>query len=144
VEWFVPGTEPDRDCDWHRDGGVVLPPEYAEWRADAVGWANPAATMSFRTPRGDPDPFRITSPRDGDGYAIPVGGDARYATLALRAAGGGSELGVRWFVDGRETREPRWRLAPGPHTIRAETARGERAEARIEVDAVPRSRRNPR
>jgi penicillin-binding protein 1C len=133
VERFVPGTEPDHDCDWHRGGSVVLPAEYAEWRADAGRGPEPAATMSLRVPRADADPFRITSPRDGDRYGVPVGGDTRYATLALRAAGGGSELGVRWFVDGRETRESRWRLAPGAHTIRAETARGERAEVRIEV-----------
>jgi penicillin-binding protein 1C len=133
VEWFVPGTEPARDCDWHRSGGVVLPAEYAGWRADAEAWANPAATMPLSVPRGSPDRFRITSPQDGDNYGVPVGGDARYATVALRAAGGTSALGVRWFVDGQETHEPRWRLTPGIHTIRAETPRGERAEVRIEV-----------
>jgi penicillin-binding protein 1C len=31
IEWFLPGTEPTRPCDWHRDGRVVLPAEYAEW-----------------------------------------------------------------------------------------------------------------
>ena len=120
VEWFIPGTEPDRDCDWHRDGSVVLPAEYAEWRATTGAEANPTA-------------FRITSPQDGDSYGVPVGVNGRYATLALRAAGGSSELGVRWFVDGRETRDSRWQLTPGTHTIRAETPRGERAEVRIEV-----------
>jgi hypothetical protein len=59
--------------------------------------------------------------------------DPRYATLAFRAAGGASALGVRWFVDGREVGEPRWRLAPGVHTIRAETPSGEGAQVRIEV-----------
>ncbi len=123
VEWFVPGTEPSRDCDWHRGGGdsVVLPAEYADWRGGAGVEANPAAA------------FRITSPQDGDSYGVPVGVDARYATLALRAAGGASALGVRWFVDGRETRESRWQLTPGTHTIRAETPRGERAEVHIDV-----------
>jgi len=113
VEWFAPSTEPNRDCDWHRGGSVVLPAEYAEWRASAA--------------------FRITSPQDGDRYGVPVGVDGRYATLALRAAGGASDLGVRWFVDGRETRESRWQLTPGTHIIRAETPRGERDEVRIEV-----------
>jgi penicillin-binding protein 1C len=127
VEWFVPGTQPDRDCDWHRDGSVVLPVEYAEWRTTADVEANPAVV-----PRGE-TAFRITSPQDGDRYGVPVGVDGRYATLALRAAGGGSELGVRWFVDGRETRESRWQLTPGAHTIRAETPRGERAEVHIGV-----------
>jgi len=121
VEWFLPGTEPSRDCDWHVAGRVVLPAEYAEWAATSLTQADSSAG------------FHITSPQDGDSYGVPVGVDARYATLALRAAGGASELGVRWFVDGRETREPRWRLTPGTHTIRAETPRGERAEVRIEV-----------
>jgi len=57
-----------------------------------------------------------------------VGG--RYATLALRAADGASELGVRWFVDGRETR---WQLTPGSHTIRVETPRGQSAEVHTVV-----------
>ncbi|SRR6266568_1081777 len=121
LEWFLPGTEPNRDCDWHVGGRVVLPAEYAEWAATSLMQTDSSAG------------FHITSPQDGDSYGVPVGVDARYATLALRAAGGASELGVRWFVDGRETREPRWRLTPGTHTIRAETPRGERAEVHIEV-----------
>jgi hypothetical protein len=80
----------------------------------------------------DTDPFRILSPQDGDRYSLPVGADARYATIALRAAGGdGSRL--RWFVDGREWGAARWRLSPGPHTIRAVTAGGASDVVRIEV-----------
>jgi penicillin-binding protein 1C len=31
-EWFLPGTEPAADCDWHRPGGTVAwPAEYAPW-----------------------------------------------------------------------------------------------------------------
>ncbi len=128
TEWFMPGTEPTRDCDWHRAGRVVLPVEYAEWAAGS-GWVNPAAV-----PRGTPAPaqFRILSPQDGDRYSLPVGGDVRYATLALRAAGGDASR-LRWFVDGREWRETRWRLSPGPHSIRAVTARGASDEVHIEV-----------
>ena len=121
VEWFLPGTEPKRDCDWHQDGRVVLPAEYAEWAATSLTQADGSTA------------FHITSPQDGDSYGVPVGVDERYATLALRAAGGASELGVRWFVDGRETREARWQLTLGSHTIRAETPRGERAEVHIDV-----------
>ena len=70
----------------------------------------------------------------GDRYALPVGVDPRYATLALRAAGGpGSRASVRWFVDGRPVAGERWTLAPGRHAIRAETVRGERDEVRIDV-----------
>jgi penicillin-binding protein 1C len=122
TEWFMPGTEPTHDCDWHRAGRVVLPVEYA-------GWVDPGAT-----PRGSAEPtqFRILSPQDGDRYSLPVGAEARYATIALRAAGGDGS-GWRWFVDGREWREERWRLSPGAHRIRAVTARGASDEVRIEV-----------
>ena len=76
-------------------------------------------------------PFRILSPQNGDRYALPIGVDPRYATLALRAAGGSGA--VRWFVDGRPVAGERWALAPGRHAIRAETVRGERDEVRIDV-----------
>ena len=124
-EWFMPGTEPTRQCDWHRAGGVVLPVEYAAW----TGSAPPAASAM---PAEGPAGFRIISPQDGDRYSLPVGADARYATIALRAAGGDGSR-VRWFVDGREWRDERWRLAPGRHVIRAVTVRGASDEVQIEV-----------
>ena len=155
TEWFVPGTEPTRGCDWHRDGRVILPPEYEEWSGHVAsetsghqpgvsgtgsGSVNPgAATVreSFRVPRGSSGtdkPFHILSPRDGDRFSLPVGVDPRYATIALRASGwGGGDKGIRWFVDGREWRSERWRLLPGRHTIRAVTTHGESDEVRIEV-----------
>jgi len=130
TEWFMPGTEPTRDCDWHRGGRVVLPVEYAEWAGGAPAPQDPGLA-SVRSP--DPTQFRILSPRDGDRYSLPVGAEARYATIALRAAGGdGSRL--RWFVDGREWHEERWRLSPGRPTIRAVSTRGASDEARIEVE----------
>ncbi len=123
IEWFIPGSEPARDCDWHQGRRVVLPVEYAEWAHAAPERPQGGATLA---------PLRIQSPRDGDRYALPVGVDPRFATIGLRATGGDGSA-VRWFVDGREWREPRWRLVPGPHTIRAVTARGESDEVRIEV-----------
>ena len=133
TEWFMPGTEPARECDWHRGGRVVLPMEYAEWAGAHTeiqqAWGGPAAVPRASS---DADPFRILSPRDGDRYSLPVGADARYATIPLRA-GGGDGSRWRWFVDGREWREERWPLSPGPHRIRAVTARGASDEVRIEV-----------
>jgi hypothetical protein len=76
--------------------------------------------------------FRITSPVDGDRYAIPSGVERRYASIALRAAGAGAQ-GVRWSIDGRDYDDARWPLEPGKHLFRATSARGERAEARVEV-----------
>jgi penicillin-binding protein 1C len=130
TEWFVPGTGPTRPCDWHRDGRVELPGEYAEWAGGAQG-ASPA-TAAVAT--SEPDRFRIVSPQDGDRYTIPVGGDPRYATIALRAAGGESNGSrVHWLVDGREWHEARWRLVPGRHTVRAVNARGESDMVTIDV-----------
>jgi len=121
----MPGTEPARDCDWHRGGRVQLPAEYAEWaaQAPAIGAAAiPAA-----------EGFRIVSPQNGDRYTVPVGGDPRYATIALRATETGAGSRVRWFVDGREWREGRWRLVPGRHSVRAVNGRGASDVVEIEV-----------
>ena len=129
-EWFLPGTAPTRACDWHQRGRIAWPAEYAEWAQQGGEFALSSADLGA-APRG-PAPFRILSPQDGDRYALPVGVDSRYATLALRAAGGSGAL-VRWFVDGRPFAGERWPLTPGRHAIRAETARGERDEVRIDV-----------
>jgi len=129
-EWFLPGTAPTQTCDWHRGGRIAWPAEYAEWATqDPVGQISSGSADPGAMPRGS---FHILSPRDGDRYAFPAGVDPRYATVALRAAGG-SGAGVRWFVDGRPVAGERWTLTPGPHAIRAETARGERDEVRIDV-----------
>jgi penicillin-binding protein 1C len=125
VEWFIPGTEPSRADDWERAGRLTLPPEYAEWAAGQGGrWA-------AATPRGADDRFRIVAPRDGDRYSVPVGVQARYATLAMQATGRAGP--VRWYVDGREVPAGRWTLAPGPHTVRAAAPSGEADEVRIVV-----------
>ncbi|MBX6365839.1 MAG: penicillin-binding protein 1C [Gemmatimonadetes bacterium] len=140
VEWFVPGTEPTASGDWREDGRIVWPAEYAEWASAGAGeWekggeAADSAVARFSTPPLHHSAFRIVSIEDGDRYQVPVGVAPRYATLPLRAAGGAAERGVRWFVDGRETRDARWRLVPGEHTIRAVSAAGESAEVRIAVD----------
>src|SRR5438309_475258 len=134
-EWFLPGTAPTRACDWHQGGRIAWTTEYAEWaRQDAASLISSESTDPGAMPRGsrEPTPFRILTPQDGDRYSLPVGVDRRYATLALRAAGS-SGAGVRWFVDGLPFTGERWPLAPGRHAIRAETARGERDEVRIDV-----------
>ncbi|HET6763149.1 MAG TPA: penicillin-binding protein 1C [Longimicrobiaceae bacterium] len=125
VEWFVPGTAPSRVDDWERGDGLTLPAEYAEWASAEGGrWAAAVA-------RGHDDRFRIVAPRDGDRYAVPVGVEARYATLGFHAAGARGP--VRWYVDGREVRDGRWSLVPGAHTVRAAGATGEVDEVRIVV-----------
>ena len=63
---------------------------------------------------------------------MPPGVVGTYATVALRAAGPGAER-VRWTVDGTPYAAERWALRPGAHVVRAVSARGEAAEARIVV-----------
>ncbi|PYP70876.1 MAG: penicillin-binding protein 1C [Gemmatimonadetes bacterium] len=130
VEWFVPGTEPD----WHR-GGVHLPPEYAEWAEQTVAASWAAGAGASASGSADREPLRIVSPRDGDKYRIPPGVEARYATIALRAAGGAGA--IRWWVDGRPAATTRWQLVPGTHIIRAVTASGDSDEVRIAVVLTP-------
>jgi penicillin-binding protein 1C len=132
TEWFVPGTEPARSCDWHRGGRVELPAEYADWAADAHYVPGPGPAIGAAS-AADAGGFRILSPQNGDRYAFPVGGDPRYATIALRVSEGGDGSRVRWFVDGREWREQRWRLVPGRHTVRAVNSRGASDVVEIEV-----------
>ena len=135
VEWFVPGTEPARPCDWHRGASVHLPPEYAEWAEQTVAAPWAADAGAFAGGSADREPLRILSPQDGDKYRIPPGVEARYATIALRAAGGAGA--IRWWVDGRPAATTRWQLVPGTHIIRAVTASGDSDEVRIAVVLTP-------
>jgi membrane carboxypeptidase/penicillin-binding protein PbpC len=180
VEWFAPGSEPTRSCDWHQNGALVLPAAYAEWaqeridqgqepaarpvssQADEAGQRPASAEAAPRSassqadasaPRsasflGDagPDPgpsppepgigelLRILSPQAGDVYRVPTGVAARYATVALRATGGASGRGLRWYVDGRPHAAARWALAPGRHRIAAVDAAGDSAEVGVIVE----------
>ncbi|HKT60110.1 MAG TPA: penicillin-binding protein 1C [Gemmatimonadales bacterium] len=154
VEWFAPGTEPARPCDWHRDGAVALPSAYAEWAQQQPGVSDASETPStpLFTPSSAPssaaasdppsasperpgdDPFRILSPQAGDVYRVPAGVEARYATVALRASGGASGRGLRWFVDGRPHAANRWELARGRHRIGAVDAVGDSVEVSVTVE----------
>lgn len=136
TEWFTVGTVPARPDDWERGGRLSLPPEYAEWlaleRREDARLATTTLTTASDSSRDRR--FRIVAPLDGDRYRVPPGVDARYATIALRAGGAGSEAGVRWFVDGSERTSPRLPLARGAHRIRALAASGEAAEVRVVVE----------
>ncbi len=150
VEWFVPGTEPAHACDWHRGGNIRLPGQYAEWaeqtgfqsaaartgqfeaRVDSVAPGAADAGLSARA-SDDHEAFRIVSPQDGDKYRIPPGVESRYATIALRAAGGAGA--IRWWIDGRPALTTRWQIVPGAHTIRAVTTHGDSDEVRIAVES---------
>ena len=131
-------------CDWHGADGTTLPAEYAEW---AQQNGVPAPVTSPLEPRivhaaavsGDAGAaggvgFRILSPQEGDVYRVPAGVDRRYATVALRAAGGSARRPVRWLVDGQPFTGARWALQPGRHRIRALDGSGAVAEVGVEVE----------
>ena len=119
TEWFARGTAPAAACDWHDADGTRLPAEFAEWEQQN-GAQTPvtapleprivhAAAVSGSLARPDDGGFRILSPQEGDVYHVPAGVERRYATVALRAAGGSAHRPVRWFVDGH----PYYRRALG-------------------------------
>jgi penicillin-binding protein len=148
TEWFVPGKEPAARCDWHRDGLLVLPAEYADWEGARLGGSadgplgisagksgalvSASAVAEPPSRRVADPPLQIVSPQDGDRYSFTPGTDPRYATIALRSAGTSNAV-TRWFVDGQRVLGPRWRLVSGQHRFRAE-AGGAFAEAEIIVD----------
>ncbi len=139
-EWFLPGTAPQKDCDWHQGGTVVWPAEYVEWAAQngrIEAAANKTAAREAAAGGGGAQ-FQIVSPRAGDRYEIPPGMDTRYATIALRASTMSGDGAIRWFVDGRRVFESRWALQPGAHVVRAVTASGASDETRIEVTSPRR------
>ena len=137
-EWFAPGTAPAGDCDWHRPDGTTLPAEFAEWALQSgvptIVAVQGADTAAIRSAAGSQAGFRILSPLDGDVYRVPAGVERRYATVALRAAGGSAHGRVRWFIDGHPYAGGRWRLAPGRHRIRALDGAGLAAEVGVAVE----------
>jgi Penicillin-Binding Protein C-terminus Family len=150
TEWFARGDAPAHTCDWHdAEGGVTLPVEYAEWaerselprtprQARALAPGQVSVILTPGVVRGkEPKPehgFHIVSPRDGDVYRLSPGVEVRYATVALRAAGGREGASVRWTVDGVPHGPARWTLRPGPHRVRAVTSAGDSAEVTLRVE----------
>ena len=144
TEYFAPGTVPSTTCQWHGNGEVRLPAEYAEWTAAGSAFRVPRSALvseesetsrshgavdsgpsipGSNAERGtrNAERFHITSPEGGDAYRIPPGVEGRYATIALRAAGAPAGRRVRWFVDGRPAEGDRWSLIAGRHRLRAES-----------------------
>jgi penicillin-binding protein 1C len=162
-EWFKPGSEPGDTCDWHREDGVHLPGEYAEWEHSTLPGS------AFRVPRAafndvPPTAYRVPDVTLASGVAMgmsstagqnaergtrndqfritsPQSGD-RYrippGVGARYATVGLRSVGgggaVRWRVDGKPVSGGRWSLVAGSHSITAESDSGERAEVRIEVE----------
>ena len=134
-EWFAPGSAPTDSCTWHDgEGGVHLPAAYAEWVAQSE-LPQTGRLVPRVQPRSATEPgFHIVSPREGDVYRLSPGVDPRYATVALRAAGGRDAAGVRWSVDDVPHPGGRWTLRPGRHRVRALSTAGDSAEVAVRVE----------
>jgi penicillin-binding protein 1C len=65
TEYFLPGTAPERACDWHRGETVRLPAEYAEW--EAVELDGSAANLTARRLGGSAARFDGSVARRLDG-----------------------------------------------------------------------------
>jgi hypothetical protein len=107
--------------------------EYAEWMERAEPPEAPPP-ISNPSPATSLEEFRVVSPNEGDVYRMPPGVEARYATVALRAAGGPGGALVRWTVDGSPFRESRWPLQPGRHRFQAVSSAGDSAEVTVSVE----------
>ncbi len=137
VEWFPPGSRARvrlrLASRWRRRpaGGVrrLVGAQLGSERPgfDGAGPRRHRATMRTAV-------FQLVSPLDGDVYRVPPGAERRFATVALRAAGGSGDGGVRWYVDGRRYGRSRWGLERGVHRIRAVSGGGESAEATVTVE----------
>ena len=118
VEHFVGGTTPAETCDWHRGGTLSLPPKYAEWHErDRQVPGGSSGVSGVSVARATAGGVAIISPKAGDHYRVPPGVEPRFASIALRASGGGGS--VRWYVDGVAIRNGRWPLRAGQHEVLA-------------------------
>jgi penicillin-binding protein 1C len=121
TEWFLPGSETPHLCDWHREGGVTLPAQYADWAVTAsmAGVAGENTARRAASADTGSSAFRITAPAAGDVYRFVPGVDPRYASIGLRSTVGAGRGQVRWWVDGAQITGSRLRLIPGRHRIMA-------------------------
>jgi penicillin-binding protein 1C len=121
TEWFLPGTGTPHQCDWHREGGVTLPAQFADWAASVrlAGEAGEHTARRAASVDTGSSSFRITSPGAGDVYRFVPGVDPRYASIGLRTTGTAGPAPVRWWVDGAQVVGSRLLLVPGRHRIRA-------------------------
>jgi penicillin-binding protein 1C len=137
AEWFTPGTAPSGICRWHQSGRVVLPVEYQEW-ADQAGAIRRDVFVTASATDDSGGAFRITSPSTGDRYSVPPGVDTRYATIALRSAGGREQGSTRWLINGKPITGGRWSLEPGRFVVIARAKSGEVDSVHIEVTGFNR------
>jgi hypothetical protein len=96
IEWFAPGTEPQRPDTWQTGGRIALPAEYAEWSASHE--RDNAVLVHDVTTETRAPANRILSPLDGDRYERPPGVDARYVSIPLVVTDQAMRSTGRWMA----------------------------------------------
>ncbi len=163
TEYFLPGTEPIRECPFHvgvaidtRNGlragpacpaavtvtrpMLDLPEVYEGWArrqrlAVAPTQESPLCPTSGELPRK----VSIREPRSQARFLFDPDTPREFATVRLAASVSPATEEVVWLVDGEPVarvgypHEVRWPLAPGTHTIRAALAHGGEKSAAVTV-----------
>jgi penicillin-binding protein 1C len=133
IEWFLPGTAPDRTDDWQVAGRTTLPPEYAEWLAmNAATGLGTTADAGTALTGSETANARITSPLDGDVYELPPGVPHEFVSLPLIA----TRADPTWVLDGRRHTGGRLTPAAGDHTLVAVWPDGARDSVRFTVRRI--------
>ncbi|MFH1435997.1 MAG: penicillin-binding protein 1C [Pseudomonadota bacterium] len=134
-EKFIEGRAPEGACSWHvaGKGGTVhelFPEALIPW-AMAAGRYDPtayelAAQDGAAAGQGSAA-LTISSPREGSAFIINPDVPGQYQRLKVHVAGANPDDNVKLYVDGRlfeTSARPfvfTWTLAPGEHTLEADT-----------------------
>lgn len=112
IEFFLRGTEPDKECTWHTPDGTMFPDLYRRWAESNLPGMEPTFVIG--------EGLQIESPREGDVYRLDPTIPLQSQQIRFEAIGCGE--GVKWYVNGREAGEGRrtyWQLAEGNWRIEA-------------------------
>lgn len=89
-EYFLAGTEPTEECDWHEDGKIIFPDEYSEWAR--INYPESAYTIE------ENGNFYILAPENGSIYKISGALPAEVQNIRLEAVSASDD--VDWFTNG--------------------------------------------
>jgi len=147
VEYFMPGTAPLEECDWHREievdqrngllatnscqakytkraSGVVFPEEYREWATEHGFGLHEYSRLCSDKPEARV--IAISYPKEGSAFLINPVRRKEFQTIPLKLDVEGNVLEVEWWVDGRPYKKvdsapfsSRYILEPGKHSIKA-------------------------
>ncbi len=110
-EYFIKGTEPKDNCDWHHSRTVEFPDEYMKWASE-----NYIDKVRIKPA----DDLRIIYPVDGDIFQISAEIPDRSQQITFKA--NSKYPDVVWFINGRKIaggKNALWQLQPGEFQVEA-------------------------